>query len=283
MRIMYINEHKACEHYINDYHVGFSYHKATAKSSFKIQNQKQDCIVFLLDGVLNVETERCEGALVEARRMFFIAQNEVHLLTAVTEVATLQLFFNNKPFVCDKFFLKDIAKKDFCVEFYPLPILPVVDDFLHQVISYIDSEMFCRHMHDLKQTEYIFLLRAFYAREELVRFFSPLLTSDLDFRGLVLMHYLKAKSVKELAGRLNMGLRTFERKFKETFHEAPSRWMNHQKGMRIGRDLANSDLSIADLIQKYEFSSAAHFTTYCKKMLGYTPTVIRNRRAESET
>lgn len=277
MRIMYINEHKACEHYINDYHVGFSYCKTKAKNSFRIHNQDQDCIVFLLSGVLKVETERCEETLVDSCRMFFIAQNEIHVLTAVTEVTTLQLLFNNKPSVCDKFFLKNMAKGSCCVEFYPLRILPVVNDFLQQMVSYIDSEMFCRHMHDLKQTEYIFLLRAFYAREELVRFFSPLLTSDLDFRGLVLMNYTKSKSVKELASKLNMGLRTFERKFKETFHEAPSRWMNRQKGMRIGRDLANSDLSIADLIQKYEFSSAAHFTTYCKKVLGDTPTAIRCR------
>lgn len=55
-------------------------------------------------------------------------------------------------------------------------------------------------------------------------------------------------------------------------------WINYFAGFELVTLLDNPDKSIQDISFEMDFSSANHFTRYCKKILGVTPSEYRKKR-----
>lgn len=53
-------------------------------------------------------------------------------------------------------------------------------------------------------------------------------------------------------------------------------WINYYAGFELVSLLDNPDLSISDIAFEMDFSSPNHFTRYCKKILGVTPSEYRS-------
>lgn len=86
-----------------------------------------------------------------------------------------------------------------------------VKTVVNQMKHYLESGINCHHMYILKHKELYLMFKHFYTYEEIVQIFYLTLGSNPLFNERVLDNYLKVKTVKELAGLLGYGIKTFEK------------------------------------------------------------------------
>lgn len=127
----------------------------------------------------------------------------------------------------------------------------------------------------LKHKELIWLFTKYYTPEELRLFFHPMTDEDVPFKSLVLAHYRKAEYTDVPAEMCGYGLHTFRRIFKKEFGISPYKWLTMKRAEHIRHRLSLPYIPFADIIEEFHFSSAGHFSNFCKQFLGDTPTNLR--------
>lgn len=150
-----------------------------------------------------------------------------------------------------------------------------IDSFIDLFVQCVDDGLKCTYYFATKMKELFFMLRAYYTKEQLAGFFSPLLGKDAQFMNLMYRNYRNVKSVQELAKLSNYSLSGFKKQFQRVFGTSASEWMSAQKATRVFQDLNNSPLSIKELAEKHGFSSVAAFSTFCQHKFGLPPGKIR--------
>ena len=114
----------------------------------------------------------------------------------------------------------------------------------------------------------------------MINFFSPILNKTVNFKDFVIANYQKVKTVEDLSVLFGCSLRSFNRKFKEHFDDSPYNWILKQRAKHIKAQLLTPDIEFSEIIKEFKFSSASHFSTYCKKQFGITPREIRKSVTE---
>lgn len=158
-----------------------------------------------------------------------------------------------------------------CVLPIRAPLLAVLDS----IVAYLYAKMQCKHMHLIKQQEVLLVLRGYYTKKELFTFFSSILGHAGHFEDFVMDNYRKVKSVKEFAGLYCTSERSFNRKFRDCFKESPYQWMQKKKAELIREKISESDTPFQEIAMDFDFNSQAHFTSYCKRLFGMTPSKLR--------
>ena len=98
----------------------------------------------------------------------------------------------------------------------------------------------------------------------------------------VLENYRKVNSVKEFAGLYYVSERTFSRKFHSCFGESPYKWIQKKKAEQIREIIRDSEFSLKIIAKQFGFSSLAYFTTYCKRVLGVSPSQLRRKNNRTD-
>ena len=93
-----------------------------------------------------------------------------------------------------------------------------------------------------------------------------------DLKKLIEDNCLHVKSVAELAQICGYSVSSFKRAFKEIFDEPIYQWILGKKADRLKERLSGEEVNLKEIIYEFGFSSPAHFTKFCKKWLGMTPT-----------
>jgi AraC-like DNA-binding protein len=140
---------------------------------------------------------------------------------------------------------------------------------------YIGLGAACKHLQEIKHQELFFIFRFLYTKEAIARLFSPIISKNIDFKSLVLLNYKNAPSVQALAKLCNYSMPSFYRFFKLNFNENPLSWLHNKRMQHIVSKLSNSNIPLVEISDEFGFSSAGHFTTFCRKNLGKTPREFR--------
>lgn len=148
--------------------------------------------------------------------------------------------------------------------------------FMESITLYINDGTGDTLLWDLKHKELIRMLCRYYPPMTLQSFFHPMTDEDVPFKSLVLSHYQRAKTVKELAEICGYGLYTFRRIFKKEFTVSAYQWLIKKRSEHILHKLSVPYIPFSDIINEFNFSSAAHFSHFCKKFLGNTPSKLRD-------
>jgi len=276
----YIDEHLICSNYVSrNESDGFSYSDLKKDATFQIpQNNERNKILFFLRGSVeyvidNLGVKKTVGN----GEMLFIPKFTRFKCTALSETSFITHEFEKLYNLCDKMALESLRR--YCegikARRETLPFQKTMRDFLELLNSYLRIGMLCRHMHQIKQKELFLLMRVFFTKEENAAFFLPIISKDMDFKSLVSNNYTRVKTVQEPASLCNLSLTTFNRLFNDNFHEAPYNWMQKQKAKTIASRLMETNIPFIDIINEFNFSSAAHFTLFCKKFLHMTPSKFR--------
>ncbi|MDR1356888.1 MAG: AraC family transcriptional regulator [Tannerellaceae bacterium] len=138
-------------------------------------------------------------------------------------------------------------------------------------------------MHELKHQELFLILHTQYPKEELANLFYPIIGKSIDFRTLIIDNYLKIHHIDELAEMSGMGRTNFDSKFKEEFGTSPHQWILKQKARHVRNNLGEPGATFSDVMRKYNFNSATHFTRFCKQQFGCTPTELVRQIRKSES
>ena len=282
MRLFYQEEHKTCYHYAE---------KSTA--TFKVYHLQHDAppaqarlecslMVFVVEGESLIRYGAGKPFVVPAGRFFLVEPGT--LFTGHQQVPTLvmTMAFVGAPQLCNIYTLENLVRDTQGASLpvdphFTLPIRPRLREFLDLVMHCLDDGLSCAHYHELKREEFFLLVRAYYSKEELAALFRPLLGIDHDFRRQVLEVCAKGCcDIAAMAGQLNMSTATFQRKFKQTFHETAGQWLLNRKAERIVRQLKTTSLTFDQICFENGFSSPAYFSNFCKRVFGKTPTQLRN-------
>ena len=157
--------------------------------------------------------------------------------------------------------------------------LSVFADFMTQTLT---EGLGCVHYHSLKRDELFIYLRAGYTKEELALFFYPILGQNLDFKDFVLSNCKNVCDVQEFARKASLSLRTFNRRFKETFHVTAQQWLLDRRSERVLQDIKKSDMTFNEIAEKYNFSSPSYFSAFCKKRYGKTANDLRKEARDAK-
>jgi AraC-like DNA-binding protein len=156
-------------------------------------------------------------------------------------------------------------------DFRPFVIIPQLEAFLDQLVYYLDQGVKCEHFHEIKQQEMFLILRWFYSKEQLAYLFYPIIGQSIEFKSFVLDNHLKVKNIQELSNLAMMGRSNFDLKFKKEFGMAPGQWLLKQKAKHVKIHMLTPGVNISDILIKFNFNSATHFTRFCKQHYGCPP------------
>lgn len=277
MDILYFNEHQQCRHYLSEVRSLFKVHELPAHHRIIIDSKGLYAFVFMLKGEVEINCCYDQTHRLTAGNMYSL--NEQYTYTGITlgDTESIILMFENPHIRCDEFSLiklrKYIPKETHCIE--KLPILPQITDYLNGMRFYIVHKMYCAHLQDIKQSEWFFLMRAFFTKEENAQFFHSLIRGNNPFMIMVKQKSREVKTVAELASACNMTERTFRRHFKQYFQIAPKQWLLEQNKQQVELELMKSEDGLKILAPQLGFCSDTQLSNYCRRYFKKTSSEIR--------
>ncbi|MGC3977945.1 MAG: helix-turn-helix transcriptional regulator [Paludibacteraceae bacterium] len=272
--LLYLDEHRACSNYISDFFSGFSYKQYGCDFELKLALKKQFAVIFMQNGVLEVISDLNEIRSVHTNEIALLNYEKNYTCKMLEDSVFTLLYFDYPKIKCDKYSLLSLGtynKQKLEEDIRILPMKNPLKAFVDNMNIYLKNNMICRHLHDLKESEWLFLMRGFYTKEESAYFLEPVISSLNDFVTVVKENYLLCESIKDLAEKCNMSEKTFTRRFKEHFNDTPKQWVMREKAKYIKSELDHSNLNIKEIANKFGFSSPAHLNNYFKKQFNTTP------------
>jgi AraC-like DNA-binding protein/mannose-6-phosphate isomerase-like protein (cupin superfamily) len=261
----------------SDYNVEFQLRQEKKGKTVQTKDKLVSHLMFILEGEINISYHEFKNHLCKAGEMVFIPQNAVASLEAFSETKCLLMSFNNHISLHSIMEWNEL--REYTNErsvFHKLDIRSPLNEVIDSIIYYLNNNVAGSGLSEVKQKEIFLILKVFYTKQELARFLKPLLKQDSDFKAQVISNYREARNIEDLAEKCNLSVRVFTRRFKSQFNDSPYRWMLRQRAKQIKVLLADKRIPMHSIVKDFGFSSPAHFTTYCKKQFGCTPSNFRN-------
>lgn len=173
---------------------------------------------------------------------------------------------------------KEISSEKEKTQKASFPVLPVnwiIQTFLRELDLYVSAGLSSSQFMELKMQELVYMLKEFYAEDELRQFFEPILSNDRLFSDFILQNYHKTKSVAELAELSCYSFSGFEKRFKKVFGMPASRWLKQKRATDIYQEISKGEKTFKQISNEYGFCSPAHFNDFCRMQLGHTPGELR--------
>lgn len=234
-------------------------------------------ILFFLSGKVEVIYCGSRPRLIEGGSMIFLGRLVDCELKVLEPVRIVSLAFDDLANACDKITLQNLVPISSLLkyEFDKLEIRPPLNNFLDLILMYLEDKIPGLYLWREKQKELFILLRTYYTSEELAMFFYPLVGKNIDFKKMVFDSYMTVGSIKEFADKSGYSPVVFQRRFKEVFGETVYQWMQRQKAEHIKHRLMTEDVNLKELVDEFEFASAAHLNKFCKIWFGMSPSELR--------
>lgn len=277
--LLYIHEHLQCKNYLSDDKCTFSKYLLAKDAPVNIRFLNQNLFLFVLSGRLELTYENGPKIELEKSKMYSIGFDQSVLVNPLENSLIILLTFDRPQILCDEFNLmglkKYLPKLDLTVR--SLHINEYMQNFLNTMQVYLDNKMLCKHLQGIKQSEFFFIMRGFYTKEENAMFFYPIIEAKDSFKLLVREKAKNVETVKDLADACNMTTKTLTRRFKEIFNETPKQWLLKRKKQQVKLEVLRAD-NFKELQGKVGFSSYAHLNDYCVKQFDKTIKQLRDSK-----
>jgi AraC-like DNA-binding protein len=259
--------------------IRFKHYDISAGKVYEEQNNEYNYLIFLLEGELTVSYNEFINMKVPPRNFFLIPKSSELVIKCLSWCNGLIFMFNTLEGMYDKpvfqAYWKIASQHEQAVT--PLPIHYVLSDYLDLLLRYMRNGISCPKMDKIKTQEFFLLLQNLYTKEEIASLFHPILGKSLSFKEKVLHNYQDITNVNELAGILGMSRSNLDIKFKEEFGMPPLQWMLKEKAKRVRFSMTESDITLSDIMQKYNFNSPTHLNRFCKQQFGCSPTELMKK------
>ena len=283
MSILYQNEHFGCFNYDRSEKPQIEV-KRVAKGDTGILSLKENEIVFVTEGRIRFvsnDFSSCEG--LKGQMLFLPAGGNYSFGTLTDSAITIFRFYESIR-LCDNFDLENLNEEKAAASSYQprmaspriLNINILLWHYLDGLNDLIEEGMRCRSFFQIKIKELLLLLHSFYTKKELQNFFSPILSDDMAFSEYVRLHWKDFHTVTELANSMHMTHKQFYNRFIPIFGTRPQRWMNEGRARIIHNEITSTRKQFKLIAAENGFASDTHFTRFCKKELGKTPTEVRH-------
>lgn len=282
MALLNKSEHISCSNYVNDETRIFSFIHLVQGEIIERRFLDTTFLVFVIKGEVEVKYDGDKQVNAVCGKVFLLPGGKPAVGVAQADSLLLLCAFSSSLKLCSRFSIQQLAKNipsDMSSDFYFLSLDERLSRFLSLLVDCLQEGLGCIHFHLMKRDELFLYLRAGYDKEELARFFYPILGKDMEFKGFVLNYCHTIFDVKSFAAHANMSLSTFNRSFKDTFHDTAKNWLLLRKQEFVKNDIVMTAMPLSEIAEKYHFSSTSYLVTFCKKYFGKTPNELRKDRA----
>jgi len=246
--------------------------------------------IFVMEGILTVSYGEHRNVTITENNLIALPPGYQCVLGAKTGNVEFTIFrIRQYVRLCDTFSIERLKEE------VPLPrkaekqksISSLVIDnrlqfFITDLRSHIDNGLRCHYYFQIKIKELLFILRAYYPKEELRMLFTPILSKDISFSEQVFRLHEQVRSVKELASQMNYSVSGFQKRFKNVFGMSPNSWLSEQRSRMILSEINATNKSFKEISSDYGFSSPSHFNGFCKSRFGCTPAKLRKDFTSNE-
>lgn len=271
-------EHITCSNYAKDVTQSFSFLYFKEGETIGRRFLDTTFLVFVVNGKIEVKSADGKPVKIGTGQFFLLPGGKQIQTYAEEDTCFLLCPFSTNLNLCSRFSLQQLSVSlplRASSDFFPLALDNRLSKFLSLLVDCLKDGLGCIHYHQIKREELFLYLRAGYEKDTLARFFYPILGRDMEFKLFVETYSQRVFNVKDLAVRANMSLSTFNRRFKETFHDTAKNWLMLRKLEQLKNDIVMGNASFASIADKYHFSSISYLITFCKKHFGKTPSELR--------
>lgn len=167
--------------------------------------------------------------------------------------------------------------EDFEYDFDTLEIHPLIGKFLSLLEDAFEHGIVSDNYMYAKRAELHIYVKRLYDNDALARFFYPLLGGhSMSFKDFVISNYRNYTDVPSFAAAANMSVSTFTRAFRKAFGTTVYKWLNARRAEYIYKDIVMTEMSFAEIADRYGFSSQAYLVYYCRRHFGVPPKELRN-------
>lgn len=238
-------------------------------------------IIYLGEGTLQISYDKVENLRIK-KGMLLLVPPISHLSLLAEEDSQVLLLHMNKalPF-SENFSPEDLYTDEFMQieDGYTLPTEERIRTMIEGVIDIISRKIYSAYFFEIKLRELLFYLSISYPKEELAKFFSPIMSKNANFAFFVFNNYMKVRNVRDLAGLYGYSQAGFEKLFKKNFGMSAYKWMREQKAGHVYSDLVRTDKAFKEISDEYGFHSLSQFNNFCKREFGMTPGEIRKLKS----
>lgn len=249
------------------------------KGALVSASSHEDTLIFIFSGKIVVAYNEHPVATITDQQICLIPKGCSYTLEFTEDTTALYYFFDGPKDRDDRDRLEKIylANDHFEYHFAPVTCKPTLYGMVSQLVIYLNDGINHPSLNEIKEKELFLILFSYYSNSELLTLFYPLLGSNISFKSFVMQNYNRVSSVQEFADLANCSLSTFKRRFHENFGVSVYQWMLDQKSKHILHALTLENISFADIIFEYGFSSASHFCSFCKHKFGASPKALREQ------
>lgn len=281
VEFLYPHEHLSCFNYEKGNRPVFDKLKLDKGQTLNVFSE-DNVIVFILEGSIGFSFGEYLDRTISKGQMMVLPAG-IHLLSnAIEDSIFIVVRLLSSKQLCDCYSLDMLLhKKDdnFIPGLYYLDIKERLSTCLSFTSECVEDGLRCIFYLDLKIKELFFILRAYYSKEELLKFFYLLLSRDISFSDQVLQNHYKFKTVQELAEALHYSLSGFQKRFKRVFGVSAYHWMKEERLKSIFHEINSTQKSFKEIGDDHGFSSPSHFNDFCKANFGNTPGKIRQNKS----
>ena len=131
----------------------------------------QNCILFILQGELLVNSEEYPGTTLREGQFILQSIGSKLELLALTDVNYVVYWFNEPPLICEQRYHEILQQSEAPLTYTPLVMTQRITNFMKDICDYLDEQMPCGAFIDLKCQELMYLIICYYPRPQLSKFF----------------------------------------------------------------------------------------------------------------
>lgn len=280
------SEHKSCIYFDRSDKPIMEIKQIKGNDGWQVIPQTHKIVIILKGSFHFILGRNAIGEVLQAGHMLFLAAGTSACFKGNSfESELLVIRIINKIHFCETYRLEhlwqQVNKPDSQTEVLRqdssrlLEVNTEMANYLFSLVGLLRSGFRCQNYLSIKITEFFYILRCFYSKEDLFHFFRSLLSSDMMFSQQVMEHYSKCHNATELAKVLNYSVSGFEKRFKKVFNDTPYHWMMSQRAYDIHADIIEGEMNFKQISDKYGFSSPSVMNDFVKQMFDMTPGQIR--------
>ncbi len=259
------------------------YHHYSKGQHFSAEKFTQNCMLFMLQGELLVNSEEYPGTTLQSRQIILQAIGSKVELLALTEVEYIVYWFTELPVLCEERYKEILERSQAPLTYTPLTAIAALQNQLDFLVAYLkDQPYVCGRYLEIKCKELVYILTCYYPLPQISSFFYPISTYTESFQYFVMQNYDKVKNVEEFAHLGGYTTTTFRRLFKNMYGVPVYEWILDKKREGILNDLQYTKQRISVISSRYGFDSLSHFAHFCKDSFGDTPRNLRKRLVSGE-
>lgn len=277
-----LNGHMACKRCIHYEELDLEILRFE-KDQVEKREMKKSCIIYILNGDFFLSSEDIYNQRTTSGNIFILPLGKkVYIHSDSSLIGTiLMLPIKEEIHFCEHLKIENLYDiKEHQSNFFLMKSNNVIDNFFIGLMECVNN-IKCKQYMEIKQKELFSLLHYYYSRQDLVELFSPLISGDAAFKSFLLKNISTERTVKRLATKANLSIRTFHTHFKKAIGVTPSQWINQEKAKQIRYELIFTNKPIKQICEDFGFTSPSYFNEFCKKNLYNTPAKLRKENSST--